>query len=73
MIFSIVFKYFKMVYGSIYKDAFTELALTGQKTWNDDDIKKPCFVQNAQNIDLVDTGFEELVIDKSIVETLRFP
>jgi hypothetical protein len=33
-----------------YEDAFTELALLGQKTWNDDDIKKRCFVQNAQNI-----------------------
>jgi hypothetical protein len=40
-----------------YEDAFTELALLGQKTWNDDDIKKRCFVQNAQNIGLVDTVF----------------
>jgi hypothetical protein len=34
---------------------FTELALTDQKTWNDDEIKKRRFVQNAQNIGLVDT------------------
>jgi hypothetical protein len=34
---------------------FTELALLGQKTWNDDEIKKRRFVQNAQNIGLVDT------------------
>jgi hypothetical protein len=40
-----------------YGDVFTELALLGQKTWNDDKIKKRCFVQNAQNIDLVDTAF----------------
>jgi hypothetical protein len=26
---------------------FTELALLGQKTWNDDEIKKRRFVQNA--------------------------
>jgi hypothetical protein len=38
-----------------YKDAFTELASIGQKTWNDDQIKKRHFVQNAQNIGLVDT------------------
>jgi hypothetical protein len=27
-----------------YEDAFTELALLGQKTWNDDEIKKRLFV-----------------------------
>jgi hypothetical protein len=27
-----------------YEDDFTELALLGQKTWNDDEIKKPRFV-----------------------------
>jgi hypothetical protein len=43
-----------------YEDAFTELALLGQKTWSDDEIKKRRFVKNAQNIDLVDTVFEEL-------------
>jgi hypothetical protein len=37
------------------KVAFTELALLGQKTWNDDDIKERRFVQNAQNIGLIDT------------------
>jgi hypothetical protein len=31
-----------------YEDAFTELALLGQKTWNNDEIKKRCFLQNAQ-------------------------
>jgi hypothetical protein len=41
-----------------YEDSFTELALLGQKTWNYDEIKKRQFVQNAQNIDLVDTVFE---------------
>jgi hypothetical protein len=51
-----------------YEDSFTELALLGQKTWNDDDIKKRRFVQNAQNIGLIDTVFEELVSDKSFIE-----
>jgi hypothetical protein len=46
-----------------YEDAFTELALLGQKTWNDDEMKKRRFAQNAQNIGLVDTVFEgKLVI-----------
>jgi hypothetical protein len=49
-----------------YEDAFTELALLGQKTWNDDEIKKCLFVRNAQNIGLVDTVFEELVSDNSL-------
>jgi hypothetical protein len=58
-----------------FEDAFTELALLGQKTWNDDDIKKRRFIQNAQNIGLVNTVFEELVIHKSFIETrnLEFP
>jgi hypothetical protein len=55
-----------------YEDAFTELALLGQKTWNDDEIKKHRFVQNAQNIGLVATVFEELVSDKSCIETCNF-
>jgi hypothetical protein len=55
-----------------YEDAFTELALLGQKTWNHDDIKKRRFVQNAQNIGLVDTVFEGLVSDKSSIETCNF-
>jgi hypothetical protein len=55
-----------------YEDAFTELALLGQKTWNDDEIKKRQFVQNSQNIGLVDTLFEELVSDKSFIETSNF-
>jgi hypothetical protein len=28
-----------------YEDSFTELALLGQKTWNDDEVKKSRFVQ----------------------------
>jgi hypothetical protein len=52
-----------------YEDASTELSLRGKKTWNDDEIKKRRFVQNAQNIGLVDTVFEELVSDKSFIET----
>jgi hypothetical protein len=30
-----------------YEDALTELILLGQKTWNDDDSGKRCWVQNA--------------------------
>jgi hypothetical protein len=46
--------------GSIlFEDAFTELVLLGQKTWNDDGSKKHRFVQNAQSIGMVDTVFEE--------------
>jgi hypothetical protein len=52
-----------------YEDAFTELALLGQNSWNDDEIKKHLFVQNAQNIGLVDTVFEEPASDKSCIET----
>jgi hypothetical protein len=55
-----------------YEDAFTELSLLGQKTWNDDEIKKRRFVQNAQNIGLVDTFFEEVVSDNSFIETCNF-
>jgi hypothetical protein len=55
-----------------YEYAFTELDLLVQKTWNDDEIKKRRFVQNAQNIGLVDTVFEELVSDKSFIETCNF-
>jgi hypothetical protein len=56
-----------------YKYAFTDLALIGQKTWNDDKIKKRRFVQNAQNIGLVDTVFEEVFSVKSFIETCNFP
>jgi hypothetical protein len=55
-----------------YEDAFTELVLLGQATWNDDDIKKRRLVQNAQNIGMVDTVFEALVNDKSFSETCNF-
>jgi hypothetical protein len=54
------------------EDAFTELTLLGQKTWNDDEMKKRRFVLNAQNIGLVDKVFEELVSDKSFIETCTF-
>jgi hypothetical protein len=46
-----------------YEDVFTELALLGRKNCKDDEIKKRRFVQNAQNIGLVDTVLEELVSD----------
>jgi hypothetical protein len=55
-----------------YEDTYTELTLLGQKTWNDDEIKKRRFVQNAQNIGLFDTAFEELVSDKSFMESCNF-
>jgi hypothetical protein len=48
------------------------LVLLGQETWNDDEIKKRRFLQNAQNIDLIDTDFEELVSDKSFIEICNF-
>jgi hypothetical protein len=52
-----------------YEDAFTELVLLGQTTWNNDDIKKRCLVKNAQNIGMLDTAFEALVNDKSFSGT----
>jgi hypothetical protein len=55
-----------------YEDAFTELVLLGQTTWNNDDIKKRCLVQNVQNIGMIDTVFEALVNDKSFLETCNF-
>jgi hypothetical protein len=55
-----------------YEDAFTEMTLLGQNTWNDDEIKKRLFVQNAQNTGFIDTVFEELVSDKLFVETCNF-
>jgi hypothetical protein len=55
-----------------YEVAFIELALLGQKTWNDDEIKKRRFVQNAPNIGLVDTVFEELFSDNYFLETCNF-
>jgi hypothetical protein len=55
-----------------YEDAFTELAILGQATWNEDDIKKRHLVQNAKNIGMVDTVFEALVSDKSFLETCNF-
>jgi hypothetical protein len=39
---------------------------------NYDQIKKRQLVQNAQNIGMVDTGFEELVSDKPFIETFNF-
>jgi hypothetical protein len=55
-----------------YEDVFTEPVLHGQNNWNDDENKKHHFVQNTQNIGLVDTVFEELVSDKSFIETCNF-
>ena len=55
-----------------YEDAFTELVLLGQKAWDDDDSKKRRLVQNAQNIGMVDTVFEELVRNKTFIETCNF-
>jgi hypothetical protein len=49
-----------------------KLAILGQATWNDDDIKKRRLVQNAQHIGMVDTVFEALVDDKSFLETCNF-
>jgi hypothetical protein len=55
-----------------YEDAFTELVILGQVTWNDDNIKKRRLVQNSQNIGMADTVFEALVDDKSFLETCNF-
>jgi hypothetical protein len=55
-----------------YEDAFTELVLFGQATWNDDDIRKRCMMQNAQKIGMIDAVFEALVSDKSFSETCNF-
>jgi hypothetical protein len=55
-----------------YEDAFTEFTLLGEKVWDDDGIKKCLFVQNAQNIGMVDTVFDELVRNKSFIETSNF-
>jgi hypothetical protein len=48
------------------------MVLLGQKTWNDDEIKKRRFVKNSQNIGLVDTDLEDLVSDESFIETYNF-
>jgi hypothetical protein len=56
-----------------YEDAFTELVLLGKKTWDDDDdSKKHRFVQNAQNIGMVDTVFEEIARERSHIKTFIF-
>jgi hypothetical protein len=55
-----------------YEDAFTELVLLGEKIWNDNGSKKRRFIQNVQNIGMVDTVFEELVQNKSFIETCNF-
>jgi hypothetical protein len=55
-----------------YEDAFTELVLLGQTTWDNDDTKKRCLVQNAQNIGMVDTVFDALMDDESFSETCNF-
>ena len=46
-----------------------KMLILGQKVWDDDNIKKRRLIQNAQNIGLVDTVFEELVSGKSFGET----
>lgn len=56
----------------VHEDAFTELFLLGQKAWDDDEIKKCRLVQNAQNIDMVDTAIQALVNDKSFTGTCYF-
>jgi hypothetical protein len=48
-----------------FKGVFTKFISLGQMKWNDDEVKKRRFVQNAQNIGLVDMGFEEFVISHS--------
>jgi hypothetical protein len=55
-----------------YKDAFTELTLLGKKIWDNDGSKKFWLFQNAQNFGMVDIVFEELVKNKSFVETYNF-
>jgi hypothetical protein len=47
-------------------NGFTELFSLGQKTLNDDEIKKRRSLQNGQNICLVDTFVEDLVNDHSL-------
>jgi hypothetical protein len=42
------------------------------QNWLYDDVKKRRFVQNSQNIGLVDTVFEELVSDMSFIDTCNF-
>jgi hypothetical protein len=54
------------------KNAFTERVLLEQKAWNNDEIKKRQFVQNYQNVGLVDTVFEGLVSGASFMETCDF-
>ena len=54
------------------EDALPELFILGQKSRDDDDIKKLCLIQNAQYIGLADTVFEELVSGKSFGETCNF-
>jgi hypothetical protein len=61
---------FNLIQG--YEDTFTELALLGQKTWNDVEIKKHWIVQSAQNIVLLYTVFEELISDNSFIKTCDF-
>jgi hypothetical protein len=55
-----------------YENAFTELVLLGEKIWDNDGSKKGRFVQNSQNIGMVDTVFKGLVRSKSFIETCNF-
>jgi hypothetical protein len=52
-----------------FEDSFTELILLGQKNCNDDKLKKMLLCSKTlKNIELVDSGFEEVVSDKSFIE-----
>jgi hypothetical protein len=55
-----------------YKDTFTELVIFAQKYWDDDDAEKRRLIQKGQNIGLLDAVIEELVTDKSYLETCNF-
>jgi hypothetical protein len=64
--------------GGLYKfiqdneDAFTELVSIGEKIWDDDGSRKYRFVQNSQNIGMIDTVLKELVRNRSFIETCNF-
>jgi Ulp1 family protease len=53
----------------LQRNAFTELVMLGKKQWSDNDVKKQRLIQKGQIIRLIDTIVEELVIDKSFLET----
>jgi hypothetical protein len=55
-----------------YEDAFIELVLLREKVGDDDGSMKRRFVQNTQNIGMLDKVFEELIRNKSFIETCNF-